>query len=308
MNEQISENESRYFDMIDKFLCGEMTPDEEADFKILLNENSELREMARGMASTVRQIKTEEEKKKVEEIQNAASQLTEDDIKSILQTAREKHPIRHSVETSAASAPTSSSSVRLKRRISRAHRDQEAQPYSSASASNDAASTSASAPKPRRLWLYAACIAALVALGIGGVGKYGYDQSQSLFNDSYESYSAPAMRGGDDEARSKLESLFNQVKTDSEMSGVITQLEGCKTKAEGDSYDYAYYADDIDWYLSLAYLKAGRMSDAKPMLEAIAQSEDSYYSQQAAGLLDKMGGVEWTDAFTQVYVWLKGLF
>jgi tetratricopeptide (TPR) repeat protein len=48
------------------------------------------------------------------------------------------------------------------------------------------------------------------------------------------------------------------------------------------------YDEDIEWYLSLAHLKSGQINSARPILEKLAQSPDSYYKISASEIVARL--------------------
>lgn len=48
------------------------------------------------------------------------------------------------------------------------------------------------------------------------------------------------------------------------------------------------YDEDIEWYLSLAHLKNGQINSARPILEKLAQSQNSYYKISASEIVARL--------------------
>jgi tetratricopeptide (TPR) repeat protein len=48
------------------------------------------------------------------------------------------------------------------------------------------------------------------------------------------------------------------------------------------------YDEDIEWYLSLAHLKNGQINSARPILEKLAQSPNSYYKISASEIVARL--------------------
>jgi tetratricopeptide (TPR) repeat protein len=48
------------------------------------------------------------------------------------------------------------------------------------------------------------------------------------------------------------------------------------------------YDEDIEWYLSLAHLKNGQINSARPILEKLAQNQDSYYKLSASEIVARL--------------------
>lgn len=94
--------------------------------------------------------------------------------------------------------------------------------------------------------------------------------TDALFTEYYSSYTLQGeSRGGDSEVEKELAMLFNQVGTEKEISTVIDKLQKIYDSVDSE-YEYSLYADDIAWYLALAYLKDNKPGKAKELLKPLA--------------------------------------
>lgn len=94
--------------------------------------------------------------------------------------------------------------------------------------------------------------------------------TDALFTEYYSSYTLQGeSRGGDSEVEKELAVLFNQVGTEEDISTVIDKLQKIYDSVESE-YEYSLYADDIAWYLALAYLKDDKPEKAKELLKPLA--------------------------------------
>lgn len=97
--------------------------------------------------------------------------------------------------------------------------------------------------------------------------------SDALFSEYYTPYTMQGdSRGGDSDVEKKLATLFNQVGTADDITPIINQLQKIHDSIDSE-YEYSLYADDITWYLALAYLKADNPEKAKELLEPLADKE-----------------------------------
>jgi hypothetical protein len=94
--------------------------------------------------------------------------------------------------------------------------------------------------------------------------------TDALFTEYYSSYTLQGeSRGGDSEVEKELAVLFNQVGTEKDISTVIDKLQKIYDSVDSE-YEYSLYADDIAWYLALAYLKDNKPGKAKELLKPLA--------------------------------------
>ena len=96
--------------------------------------------------------------------------------------------------------------------------------------------------------------------------------TDALFTEYYSSYTLQGeSRGGDSEVEKELAVLFNQVGTEKDISTVIDKLQKIYDSVDSE-YEYSLYADDIAWYLALAYLKVNKPEKSKELLKPLAEN------------------------------------
>lgn len=96
--------------------------------------------------------------------------------------------------------------------------------------------------------------------------------TDALFTEYYSSYTLQGeSRGGDSEVEKELTVLFNQVGTEKDISTVIDKLQKIYDSVDSE-YEYSLYADDIAWYLALAYLKVDKPEKSKELLKPLAEN------------------------------------
>ena len=108
--------------------------------------------------------------------------------------------------------------------------------------------------------------------------------TEALFTKHYTPYSMQStLRGGDSNVKKELATLFNQVGTADDISPVIDKLQKIYDSRYSE-YEYRQYADDIAWYLALAYLKDDNIEKAKELLQPLAKKGD----MKAKALLEEL--------------------
>ena len=103
-----------------------------------------------------------------------------------------------------------------------------------------------------------------------------YAQADNIFEQHYSPYVLQGdsrSRGGDSEVEKELAVLFNQVGTEKDISTVINKLQKIYDSVDSE-YEYSLYADDITWYLALAYLKDHNLGKAKELLKPLVDNGD----------------------------------
>lgn len=114
-------------------------------------------------------------------------------------------------------------------------------------------------------------VAAMLILVFGATWLwYRPSGTEVLFADYYTSYIMQGdSRGGDSDVEKELSTLFNQVGTEKDVSAVIDKLQKIYDSIDSE-YEYSLFADDIAWYLALAYLKDDKPEKAKELLKPLA--------------------------------------
>ncbi len=95
-----------------------------------------------------------------------------------------------------------------------------------------------------------------------------------LFPDYYTSYAIQGeSRGGNSDIEKELATLFNKVGTTKDITPVIEQLQKIHDSIDSE-YEYSLYADDITWYLALAYLKDNKPDKVKELIKPLIEKGD----------------------------------
>ena len=96
--------------------------------------------------------------------------------------------------------------------------------------------------------------------------------TDALFSEYYTPYTMQGdSRGGDSDVEKELATLFNQVGTADDITPVMNQLQKIYNSIDSE-YEYSLYADDIAWYLALAYLKVDKPEKTKELLKPLAEN------------------------------------
>lgn len=99
-----------------------------------------------------------------------------------------------------------------------------------------------------------------------------YAQADIIFEQHYSPYVLQGEpRGGDSDVEKELSTLFNQIGTEKDVTPVIEKLQKIHDSIDSE-YEYSLYADDIVWYLALAYLKGHNLDKAKELLKPLADN------------------------------------
>lgn len=135
-------------------------------------------------------------------------------------------------------------------------------------------------------------IAAMLVLIFGAITLWNkqsdtdvlYAQADNIFEQYYSPYTMQGYsRGGDSDVEKELSVLFNQVGTEKDVTPVIEKLQKIHDSIDTE-YEYSLYADDIDKYLALAYLKDHNLDKAKELLKPLADNGN----EEAKKLLDEL--------------------
>ena len=140
---------------------------------------------------------------------------------------------------------------------------------------------------PRWLkWVLAVVVLALIAY-LGIKPAYLNYMSGQLISQNYApwtpgDYDDDEMEGNDN-VMSELSELFANVGSGNDIKLTVYRLEKAMKMAESDYY-YYIYADDIAWYLALAYIQQNQFGSARAMLKKIITDGDSDYVDEAEAL------------------------
>ncbi len=118
-------------------------------------------------------------------------------------------------------------------------------------------------------------IAALFILIFGATLLWNrQSDADALFTEYYSSYTLEGeLRGGDSDVEKELTALFNKVGTTKDIAPIIDQLQKIHDSIDSE-YEYSLYADDITWYLALAYLKDNKPDKVKDLLKPLIEKGD----------------------------------
>lgn len=124
-----------------------------------------------------------------------------------------------------------------------------------------------------RMTRWVGSIAAVLVLVFGANHMYKLHQINVLFDEYYTPYEyvASDSRGGDSDVEKDLAALFNEVGTGKDIKSVIEKLQTIYDNINNE-YEYSLYADDITWYLALAYIKDHRFDKAKDFLKLLVDN------------------------------------
>ena len=79
--------------------------------------------------------------------------------------------------------------------------------------------------------------------------------------------------------------MFNSVGTEKDVAPTIQKLQAIYESIDSE-YEYSLYADDIRWYLALAYIKDHQKDKAKNILHSIhIDDEESEFGRNVKELL-----------------------
>ena len=100
--------------------------------------------------------------------------------------------------------------------------------------------------------------------------------TEKLFNEYYSSYTidhGPIKGGNNSDVENELAILFNKIGTEEDISTVIDKLQKIYDSVDSE-YEYSLYANDIAWYLALAYIKNDKLDMAKELLKPLADNDN----------------------------------
>lgn len=247
---------------IEKYLKGQLSPEEEHAFREELKTDKALRDEVLATALMIKNMKQQIKEKE---------QAILEEVKS---NKESREPAFKEIRGKAVEMNT-------------AEKDAEAPDVSSQSA--------ASKPVHRNRWYYwASSIAAVLIVGLFAVKPIYFNyKSNQMISQNYVQWSPReegttkgASRGevqAGEDVVAELSELFDNVGQGKDMKMTTYRLEKALKECETD-YEYYQYTSDIVWYLALAYIQENQFGKARTALEAIVESEDSDYSEQAEKL------------------------
>lgn len=232
-------NIEQYDELIEKFLSGKMTSEEETSFKKELKVNPELKEHAKVVSSLIMGMKRKRGK---------------DDAVVIEETLKNR-TFRPAAATVA--QPAAASKVGVGRN------------------------------KVIKFVLWPLSIAAVCVLMFNIFSSTG-DKESELFGNYYCEYSCESLARGDEDSLVvvQLSELFNGIKDREDCTGTVKSLEAIYNSLDKE-YKYRAYANDIAWYLALAYIKNDQTAEAEKVLEKLVEDNpDTEIADKAQKLLN----------------------
>ncbi|MCQ2088260.1 MAG: hypothetical protein MJZ37_09395 [Bacilli bacterium] len=225
-------NIEKYDELIEKFLSGNMTSEEEASFKEELKANPELKEHAKVVSSLIMGMKRKKEK----------------DDAEIIEEIQEKEAFR---------------------RVAASRIDGGNNRFSA------------------KIFLWAASIAAVCIFMFNIFNSTGNKESE-LFGNYYSEYSCESLSRGDEDSLvvAQLSEMFNGIKDAEDCTGTVKSLEAIYNNLDKE-YKYRAYANDIAWYLALAYIKNNQTAEAEKVLAKLVEDNpDTEIADKAQKLLN----------------------
>jgi len=249
-------------DKIERYLKGQLTAEEEKDFRDQLKTDKAFRDEVLATAVMIKQMKQQNHEKEeaiLEEVGKAGAGMFVDNSPVRTRTANYTS-VGYGSKNRADSVPA---------------------------ASRPAAS--------RRPWIYwVSSIAAVLIIGFFAVKPIYFNyKSDQMISQNYAQWSPReegttkgASRGevqAGENVVAELTELFDNVGKGKDMKMTTYRLEKALKESETD-YEYYQYTADIVWYLALAYIQENQFGKARTALAAIIESEDPYYLERAEKL------------------------
>lgn len=148
---------------------------------------------------------------------------------------------------------------------------------------------------PLRKALLPVSIAAsvLICAAVGGYKYYKYEQVSSLGSE-YLACFPPAefSRGEGDSVAARLEVLYRDIETRTDLGAAVAELEAMWRDSRGDTYsECSEYMPEIGWMLASAYLRDNEKSKALEVLDVLAREypEGTAMGDRARELKRKIG-------------------
>lgn len=137
---------------------------------------------------------------------------------------------------------------------------------------------------------WACSIAAVFIILFNIFGSSKQDKLDSIVAEYYTPFQPDEFMRGDEDsiAVTELTALFNAVGKEDDCSDVMKKLESIYKSIDTD-YTYRAYSNDVAWYLALAYIKCGKVEEAKKVLnEIIEDNPDSEIAEKVGIILEKL--------------------
>lgn len=254
-------------DRIEKYLKGQLSPEEEHAFREELKTDKALRDEVLATALMIKNMKQQIKEKEQAILEEVKNNKESREVPAFKTTEVKGKAVE----------------------MNTAKKDAEAPDVASHSA--------ASKPGHRYRWYYwASSIAAVLIVGLFAVKPIYFNyKSNQMISQNYAKWSPGvdgtgttkgATRGevqAGEDVVAELSELFDNVGQGKDMKMTTYRLEKALKECETD-YEYYQYTSDIVWYLALAYIQENQFGKARTALAAIIESEDPDYSEQAERL------------------------
>lgn len=231
-------------DTLNKYLKGELSRDEEAQFLNLLAGNPELKRKAidtARLASAMNHVGTEQDQEVIAEIQESNKQI-------ISHLAKDVAEIRNVQEDDAVTNHVSKPRILNLKRI---------------------------------MISFSAAASILLCI-FGGYKYYLYNETTQL-GQEYLAYfpGGDFSRGEADEVQKQLDGFYGDIENKTNLDKVIFTLESMWEQSKSETYnDYTEFMPEIGWMLANAYLRDNEKSKALKVLSILA---DEYPNDTAMG-------------------------
>lgn len=142
----------------------------------------------------------------------------------------------------------------------------------------------------RSFLAWACSIAAVFAIIFAYQKDQRYNELSGIVSPYYAEYSMTEVSRGDTDSTTvaHLYTLFNNIKDQRNVSGIIAELEPIYNSLDSD-FTYNAYANDIAWNLALAYIKDGQIDKAIPVLDKLeVDNPDTPIAVKASELKKKL--------------------
>jgi len=144
--------------------------------------------------------------------------------------------------------------------------------------------------RTRTIMLWACSIAALFVVIFGVWNELRYRELSAIVSPYYSVYNMDDYSRGDIDSVTvaHLYTLFNNIQTQRNVSGIIKELAPIYATLETD-FTYSAYANDIALNLALAYIKDDQIDKAIPVLKKLEQDNpDTPIAAKAGEILKKL--------------------
>lgn len=236
---------------IESFLRGNMSAEEEEAFKQELKESPELRSRAMEMTALIKGLQTSESK-------------NQESLISSVEITGNRYAWGHFKRTSSDLI------------------DEEEQDV-------DNSVKEKGIQKSHFIW-WVGSAAAICIIFFSIFKAQRYRTLDEAISPYYTQYNISSLSRGDADSMTltNLYTLFNQIPKQSNVTGIIKELEPIYASLDSD-YTYYPYANDIAWNLALAYIKDDQIDKAVSVLEKLKEdSPDTPISVKTDELLKKL--------------------